>query len=193
MSIATELTRMAQNAASVNAAKTAIASAITAKGGTVGASDGLEDFPAAIAGIPSGGIHFEEVEVQGSGANSITVSIPNTSGTSCWMFYVTDYDETPSPEVVKQGTYAFFNDVSMSSSTAKDSGGGNRNPTVTRAPSAGTISVSTTRAFSSSATYRFVYAEFNEPEPEAPMLLLAPNPDELNPEDALNIITGGED
>lgn len=55
MSIATELTRMAQNAASVDAAKTAIASAITAKGGTVGQSDGLEDFPDAIEGIPSGG------------------------------------------------------------------------------------------------------------------------------------------
>lgn len=55
MSVDTELTRMAQNAASVNAAKSAIASAITAKGGTVGASDGLEDFSAAIAALPSGG------------------------------------------------------------------------------------------------------------------------------------------
>lgn len=55
MSVDTELTRAAQNAASVDAAKSAIASAITAKGGTVGASDGLENFPAAIAGIPSGG------------------------------------------------------------------------------------------------------------------------------------------
>ena len=55
MSVDTELTRAAQNAASVNAAKAAIASAITAKGGTVGASDGLADFPTAIAGIPSGG------------------------------------------------------------------------------------------------------------------------------------------
>lgn len=39
----------------VKAAKTAIGSAITAKGGTVGANDGLEEFAADIATIPSGG------------------------------------------------------------------------------------------------------------------------------------------
>lgn len=82
MSIATELTRAAQNAASVNAAKTAIASAITAKGGTVGTSDGLADFPAAIAAIPSGGgatewgsyktIHVIEVT---SGQNTVSNSL----------------------------------------------------------------------------------------------------------------------
>lgn len=173
--------------------KTAIASAITDKGGTVTASDGYEDFSSAIAAIPSGGLHFNVVEVQGSGANSITVNIPNTSGTSCWMFYNTNYDETPSPEVIKSGYYAAFADISQSSSAARDSGGTSRTPTVTRNPSAGTIKVSSTRAFSDDAAYRFVYAEFNAPEPDAPMLLLRSNPDELNPEDALHIITGGED
>ena len=39
----------------VKAAKTEIANAITAKGGTVGANDGLEDFASDIATIPSGG------------------------------------------------------------------------------------------------------------------------------------------
>ena len=39
----------------VKAAKTAIGSAITTKGGTVGANDGLEDFASDIASIPSGG------------------------------------------------------------------------------------------------------------------------------------------
>ena len=44
-----------ENVNRVKAAKTAIGSAITAKGGTVGANDGLEDFAADIATIPSGG------------------------------------------------------------------------------------------------------------------------------------------
>ena len=44
-----------ENVNRVKAAKTAIGAAITAKGGTVGANDGLEDFAADIATIPSGG------------------------------------------------------------------------------------------------------------------------------------------
>ncbi len=44
-----------ENVNRVKAAKTAIGAAITAKGGTVGANDGLEDFAADIASIPSGG------------------------------------------------------------------------------------------------------------------------------------------
>lgn len=44
-----------ENVNRVKAAKTAIANAITAKGGTVGANDGLEDFASDIASIPSGG------------------------------------------------------------------------------------------------------------------------------------------
>jgi len=40
----------------VKAAKTAIGNAIVAKGGTVGANDGLEEYPADIATIPTGGI-----------------------------------------------------------------------------------------------------------------------------------------
>ena len=44
-----------ENVNRVKAAKTAIGNAITAKGGTVGANDGLEDFAADIATIPSGG------------------------------------------------------------------------------------------------------------------------------------------
>lgn len=45
---------IAQNLARLTAARTAIASAITAKGGTVTSGDGLEEFPADIATIPSG-------------------------------------------------------------------------------------------------------------------------------------------
>jgi hypothetical protein len=44
-----------ENVNRVKAAKTAIGNAITAKGGTVGANDGLEDFASDIASIPSGG------------------------------------------------------------------------------------------------------------------------------------------
>ena len=45
----------------VKAAKTEIANAITAKGGTVGANDGLEEFAADIATIPSGGSSSNDV------------------------------------------------------------------------------------------------------------------------------------
>lgn len=44
-----------ENVNRVKTAKTAIANAITAKGGTVGANDGLEDFASDIGTIPSGG------------------------------------------------------------------------------------------------------------------------------------------
>lgn len=45
---------IAQNLARLQAARTAITGAITAKGGTVTAGDGFEEFPADIATIPSG-------------------------------------------------------------------------------------------------------------------------------------------
>lgn len=47
-----------ENVNRVKVAKTAIGAAITAKGGTVGANDGLEEFAADIATIPSGGVEF---------------------------------------------------------------------------------------------------------------------------------------
>lgn len=46
---------IAENLQRLQAAKTAIGNAITTKGGTVGANDGLEDFASDIASIPSGG------------------------------------------------------------------------------------------------------------------------------------------
>ena len=53
--INTNLTDLTENARRVSAATAAISSAIIAKGGTVGANDGLEDFASDIATIPSGG------------------------------------------------------------------------------------------------------------------------------------------
>ena len=44
-----------ENVNRIKAAKTAIANAITAKGGTIASGDGLEDFANDIATIPSGG------------------------------------------------------------------------------------------------------------------------------------------
>lgn len=55
MSIATELTRLNTNKEALTTAKTAIASAITTKGGTVASGDGFADFATDIASIPSGG------------------------------------------------------------------------------------------------------------------------------------------
>ena len=62
----------------VKAAKTEIANAITAKGGTVGANDGLEEFASDIATIPSGGnqsrkdVNFYDYD--GTIVNSYTAS-----------------------------------------------------------------------------------------------------------------------
>ena len=55
---------IAENLARLTAARTAIAGAITAKGGTVAAGDGFEDFPTDIATIPTGG--------SGVSANDVT-------------------------------------------------------------------------------------------------------------------------
>ena len=57
-----------ENVNRIKAAKTAIGAAITAKGGTVGANDGLEDFASDIASIPSGGGDYD-VEVVNSPAS----------------------------------------------------------------------------------------------------------------------------
>lgn len=60
-----------ENVNRVKAAKTAIGAAITAKGGTVGANDGLEEFASDIATIPSGG----------GGHTVIVTTIPNAEVT----------------------------------------------------------------------------------------------------------------
>lgn len=51
---------IAENLQRLQTAKVAIGNAITAKGGTVGANDGLEDFASDIATIPSGGDYNAE-------------------------------------------------------------------------------------------------------------------------------------
>lgn len=60
-----------ENVNRVKSAKTAIGNAITAKGGTVGANDGLEEFAADIATIPNGG----------GGHTVIVTTIPNAEVT----------------------------------------------------------------------------------------------------------------
>lgn len=62
-----------ENVNRVKAAKTAIGNAITAKGGTVGANDGLEDFAADIATIPSGGGNYNAEFI-----GSITFTLKNS-------------------------------------------------------------------------------------------------------------------
>lgn len=56
MSIASQITAL-------TADKSAIASAITAKGGTVASDDGFDDFATAIASIPSGGGSLDDVNI----------------------------------------------------------------------------------------------------------------------------------
>lgn len=71
-----------ENVNRVKAAKTAIGNAITAKGGTVGANDGLEDFASDIGTIPSGGgdYNIKSIAVTGSPytmSNNVTeVNVP---------------------------------------------------------------------------------------------------------------------
>lgn len=69
-----------ENVNRVKAAKTAIGNAITAKGGTVGANDGLEDFAADVATIPSGGVEFSNSPTSFTLLKNITnldVIVPN--------------------------------------------------------------------------------------------------------------------
>lgn len=60
---------IAENLQRLVDAKTAIGNAITAKGGTVGANDGLEEFAAAIAGIPTS--EYEIIEGIASNAQAV--------------------------------------------------------------------------------------------------------------------------
>ena len=72
----------------VKAAKTTIGNAIVAAGGTVGINDGLEDFAAAIATIPTGGdLGTKTINNNGTyeassddldGYSSVTVEVPNS-------------------------------------------------------------------------------------------------------------------
>lgn len=88
-----------ENVNRVKAAKIAISNAITAKGGTVGANDGLEDFAADIGTIPSGG----------GGHTVIVTTIPNAEVTltSLDNTYTGNADETGELELtgVAIGTY----------------------------------------------------------------------------------------
>lgn len=67
-----------ENVNRVKAAKTAIGAAITAKGGTVGANDGLEDFAADIATIPSGGVGHTVIVTTIPNAEVTLTSLDNT-------------------------------------------------------------------------------------------------------------------
>ena len=71
MSIATQISALQSD-------KTAIAAAITAKGGTVGAGDGFDDFAVDIATIPSGGTSFGDKLAE---VNLGTLSCSATSAT----------------------------------------------------------------------------------------------------------------
>ena len=74
---------IAENLQRLIDAKTAIGSAITAKGGTVGANDGLEEFAADIATIPSGG--------GGGGSTSNAVNFYDYDGTIVQSYSAADF------------------------------------------------------------------------------------------------------
>lgn len=95
-----------ENVNRVKAAKTAIGNAITAKGGTVGANDGLEDFASDIASIPSGG-----------GANFVTREVDFINNTTSiiegTIAAVTTYGNMRRCNVADDGTItAFYGDRS---------------------------------------------------------------------------------
>ena len=71
-----------ENVNRVKAAKTAIANAITAKGGTVSSGDGLEDFASDIGTIPSGG---------GGGSSNDDVRFLDYDGTIVQSYSATDF------------------------------------------------------------------------------------------------------
>lgn len=80
---------IADNLLRLQTARTAIATAITNKGGTVTTGDGFEDFPTDIATIPTGSATLitKSIDANGTynassdnadGYSSVTVSVPNT-------------------------------------------------------------------------------------------------------------------
>ena len=74
---------IAQNLARLQAAKTAIGAAITAKGGTVASGDGLEEFATDIGTIPSGG--------GGGGTTSDAVNFYDYDGTVLHSYTAADF------------------------------------------------------------------------------------------------------
>lgn len=103
-----------ENVNRVKAAKTAIGNAITAKGGTVGANDGLEDFASDIATIPSGGV----------GHTVIVTTIPNAEVTLTGLdnTYTGTADNTGELQLtgVAAGTYtvsATYDDATSDTTT----------------------------------------------------------------------------
>jgi hypothetical protein len=74
-----------ENVNRVKAAKAAIGNAITDKGGTVGANDGLEEFAADIATIPSGG---------GADAESYLMALSSGFTNTSYAYIVNATNET---------------------------------------------------------------------------------------------------
>ena len=119
---------IAQNLARLVASKTAIAQAITEKGGTVGETDGFEEFPIAIGTIPAGGggnatfadgegeFIFSEAAIE-----SITIPDGYTSiGYQAFM-YSTLSSVTIGDSIESIGDFAFQECSSLSSVTIGNS------------------------------------------------------------------------
>ena len=104
---------IAENLTRLQNATTAIGNAITAKGGTVGANDGLEEFAADIDTIPSGGGHIVKITTI---ANA-TVTLSNQSDT---YINVADNNGVANFEGVAIGTYtvtATYDDATSNSTS----------------------------------------------------------------------------
>lgn len=92
---------IAENLQRLINAKSAIGSAITAKGGTVGVGDGLEEFAADIATIQSGGGHVVKITTLAG----VTVTITNQSNT---YNAVADSNGLAEFTGVEAGTYTVY-------------------------------------------------------------------------------------
>lgn len=121
--------------------------------------DGLSKVNVNVQG--GGGITPVTLDVHGSDANSITINMPNTAGTSCLLEYSSDADASMEENGAIKNGYNVASVISgMNGGSAKDTGGSNRTPSMTRNPGTGTITLSTTKPYPAAATYHFVYTEW---------------------------------
>lgn len=105
---------IAENLQRLQTAKTAIGSAITAKGGTVSSGDGLEEFASDIATIPSGGVEFSNIPATFSlmiNIKNLDVVIPSgvTAIAECAFYNCVGLVSVTIPSTVTSiGAYAFY-------------------------------------------------------------------------------------
>ena len=112
---------------------------------------------------------WQNAEAAGSNMNTMTFSGLSVDLTKSYVYYLlSDAQGGHSPECIKEGSGFGLTVPVLSRPRAYngfyDTGGTNRNPSITRSNGNGTISFSTTRTFSADVNYTLYYCEIENPE-----------------------------